>query len=258
VTFQIEITLRLDFLWRAQSIDEKEQMSVLEDVNAMLLQNMLPRHVATHYTNLMQMGAVSDSELYSEQYNNVAVMFASIPNFAEFYSEEVVNHEGIECLRLLNEIIIDFDEILLRPKFSAVEKIKTIGSTYMAAAGLSPRKEDEGSNWHCLCVLVEFAFQLQNRLEQSNSHSFQTFSLRVGINHGPVVAGVIGARKPQYDIWGNTVNVASRMESTGTLGKIQVTAETAAILESHGFVVEDRGEVEVKGKGKLKTSYVLQ
>jgi hypothetical protein len=199
---RIEITLRLDFLWRAQSIDEKEQMSVLEDVNAMLLQNMLPRHVATHYTNLMQMGAVSDSELYSEQYNNVAVMFASIPNFAEFYSEEVVNHEGIECLRLLNEIIIDFDEvaahqqnnshflvltsccnqILLRPKFSAVEKIKTIGSTYMAAAGLSPRKEDEGSNWHCLCVLVEFAFQLQNRLEQSNSHSFQTFSLRVGMD----------------------------------------------------------------------------
>jgi class 3 adenylate cyclase len=146
-------------------------------------------------------------------------------------------------------------QLLLRPKFSAVEKIKTIGSTYMAASGLSPGNQGR-DDWRFLYLLVEFAFQLQSRLEQINKHSFQTFSLRIGITHGPLVAGVIGARKPQYDIWGNTVNMASRMESTGTFGKIQVPKDTAAILSLNGFEVEERGMVKVKGKGEVLTSYV--
>ncbi|KTG41169.1 hypothetical protein cypCar_00017762 [Cyprinus carpio] len=77
-----------------------------------------------------------------------------------------------------------------------------------------------------------------------------------GINHGPVIAGVIGARKPQYDIWGNTVNVASRMESTGELGKIQVTEETSDVLQKLGYSCECRGLINVKGKGELKTFFV--
>ncbi|XP_062504926.1 adenylate cyclase type 2-like isoform X2 [Corticium candelabrum] len=253
---QVEYTLRLDFLWKTQSLGEKEQMDTLDEVNVMLLRNMLPKHVADHYTHLMHKGAISDNEPYAEHYDNVAVMFASIPNFAEFYSEEITNNKGIECLRLLNEIIADFDEVLLRPKFSSVEKIKTIGSTYMAASGLSPGNQGRDDAWHSLYILVDFAFQLQSRLEQINKHSFQNFCLRIGINHGPVVAGVIGARKPQYDIWGNTVNVASRMESTGTMGKIQVPHDTAAMLALNGFEVEERGLVKVKGKGELLTSYV--
>ncbi|XP_062505112.1 adenylate cyclase type 5-like [Corticium candelabrum] len=252
---QTEIALRLDFLWEAEAVGENKKMDTLEEVNGMLLQNVLPKHVASHFTRLMHRGTLSVNDLYSQQYNNVAVMFASIPNFANFYSEEVVNNQGIECLRLLHEIITDFDEVLLRPKFSSVEKIKTIGSTYMAAAGLSPEGD---ADWRCLCTLVEFAFQLKIKLEQNNQHSFQNFGLRIGINHGPVVAGVIGASKPQYDIWGNTVNVASRMESTGEIGKLQVTDETAEILKLHKYIVKERGTVDVKGKGKLRTSYVMQ
>ena len=104
-------------------------------------------------------------------------------------------------------------------------------------------------------VLVEFSMALMSKLDGINRHSFNSFRLRVGINHGPVIAGVIGARKPQYDIWGNTVNVASRMESTGELGKIQVTEETCTILQGLGYSCECRGLINVKGKGELRTYF---
>lgn len=111
----------------------------------------------------------------------------------------------------MNEIICDFDKLLLKPKFSCVEKIKTIGSTYMAAAGLQPghdiqehqleelkRRED-----HSVVALVELSLALNAVLAQINRESFQRFKLRIGINNGPVIAGVVGAHKPQYDIWGS-------------------------------------------------------
>ncbi|XP_073933858.1 adenylate cyclase type 2 isoform X4 [Castor canadensis] len=200
-------------------------------------------------------------ELYHQSYDCVCVMFASIPDFKEFYTESDVNKEGLECLRLLNEIIADFDDLLSKPKFSGVEKIKTIGSTYMAATGLSAvpsqehAQEPERQYMH-IGTMVEFAFALVAKLDAINKHSFNDFKLRVGINHGPVIAGVIGAQKPQYDIWGNTVNVASRMDSTGVLDKIQVTEETSLILQTLGYTCTCRGIINVKGKGDLKTYFV--
>ncbi|KAH7982107.1 hypothetical protein HPB52_002942 [Rhipicephalus sanguineus] len=198
-------------------------------------------------------------ELYHERYSNVAVMFASIPNYIEFYDETDVNKQGLECLRLLNEIICDFDKLLLKPKFSVIEKIKTIGSTYMAAAGLQPGREENGDkprDDHNVVSLVEFAIALTALLEQINRESFQRFKLRIGINHGPVIAGVVGAQKPQYDIWGNTVNVASRMDSCGVIGRIQVTEDTAKKLQECGYECECRGSTYVKGKGTLTTYFV--
>jgi adenylate cyclase 2 len=109
---QIEYTLRLDFLWKSQSQGEKEQMDTLDEINVILLQNMLPKHVADYYTCRMHKGLIGDNEVYAQHYDHVAVMFASIPNFPDFYSEEDTNNKGIECLRLLNEIIADFDEVL--------------------------------------------------------------------------------------------------------------------------------------------------
>ncbi|XP_054026081.1 adenylate cyclase type 7 [Dryobates pubescens] len=253
---QIDYYCRLDCLWKNKFKKEHEQFETMENVNRLLLENVLPAHVAAHF-----IGEKRNEDWYHQSYDCVCVMFASVPDFKVFYTECDVNKEGLECLRLLNEIIADFDELLLKPKFSGVEKIKTIGSTYMAAAGLSvtPGQENhqdkERQHAH-IGIMVEYGIALMSKLDGINRHSFNNFRLRVGINHGPVIAGVIGARKPQYDIWGNTVNVASRMESTGELGKIQVTEETSKILQELGYSCECRGLINVKGKGELRTYFV--
>ncbi|XP_074843960.1 adenylate cyclase type 2 [Carettochelys insculpta] len=254
---QNEYYCRLDFLWKNKFKKEREEIETMENLNRVLLENVLPAHVAEHFLarNL------KNEDLYHQSYDCVCVMFASIPDFKEFYTESDVNKEGLECLRLLNEIIADFDDLLSKPKFSGVEKIKTIGSTYMAATGLSATPSQEHSQeperqYMHIGTMVEFAFALVAKLDVINKHSFNDFKLRIGINHGPVIAGVIGAQKPQYDIWGNTVNVASRMDSTGVLDKIQVTEETNNILQTLGYMCTCRGIINVKGKGELKTYFV--
>uniref|UniRef100_A0A8C7YQ16 Adenylate cyclase type 2 n=1 Tax=Oryzias sinensis TaxID=183150 RepID=A0A8C7YQ16_9TELE len=254
---QNEYYCRLDFLWRDKFKRECEEIETMENLNRVLLENVLPAHVAEHFLGRNW----KNEDLYHQSYESVCVMFASIPDFKEFYTESDVNKEGLECLRLLNEIIADFDELLSKPKFSGVEKIKTIGSTYMAATGLNMTlvpecvQENERQYTH-IGTMVEFAFALVGKLELINKHSFNDFRLRIGINHGPVIAGVIGAQKPQYDIWGNSVNVASRMETTGVLGKIQVTEETSGILSDLGYMCSCRGIINVKGKGELKTFFI--
>uniref|UniRef100_F6Y347 Adenylate cyclase type 2 n=1 Tax=Macaca mulatta TaxID=9544 RepID=F6Y347_MACMU len=254
---QNEYYCRLDFLWKNKFKKEREEIETMENLNRVLLENVLPAHVAEHFLAR----SLKNEDLYHQSYDCVCVMFASIPDFKEFYTESDVNKEGLECLRLLNEIIADFDDLLSKPKFSGVEKIKTIGSTYMAATGLSAvpsqehAQEPERQYMH-IGTMVEFAFALVAKLDAINKHSFNDFKLRVGINHGPVIAGVIGAQKPQYDIWGNTVNVASRMDSTGVLDKIQVTEETSLVLQTLGYTCTCRGIINVKGKGDLKTYFV--
>ncbi|XP_028943378.1 adenylate cyclase type 7 [Antrostomus carolinensis] len=253
---QIDYYCRLDCLWKNKFKKEHEQFETMENVNRLLLENVLPAHVAAYF-----IGEKRNEDWYHQSYDCVCVMFASVPDFKVFYTECDVNKEGLECLRLLNEIIADFDELLLKPKFSGVEKIKTIGSTYMAAAGLSvtpgqENNQDKERQHAHIGIMVEYGIALMSKLDGINRHSFNNFRLRIGINHGPVIAGVIGARKPQYDIWGNTVNVASRMESTGELGRIQVTEETSKILQELGYSCECRGLINVKGKGELRTYFV--
>uniref|UniRef100_A0A673I199 adenylate cyclase n=1 Tax=Sinocyclocheilus rhinocerous TaxID=307959 RepID=A0A673I199_9TELE len=246
---QWEATARLDFLWRLQAQQEVQEMRDLREHNECLLHNILPAHVACHFLERNR----NDQELYSQSYDEVGVMFASIAGFNEYYEQKEINHEGVECLRLLNEIIADFDELLEETYFLDIEKIKTIGSCYMAASGLSPDKQ--------VNHLVLFALAMQETLKEINKkHSSNNFQLRVGIAHSPVVAGVIGATKPQYDIWGMTVNLASRMDSTGVSGKIQVPEATRNILADWGFVLELRGEIYIKGvserKGHVRTYFI--
>uniref|UniRef100_A0A4W5RRP5 Adenylate cyclase type 7 n=1 Tax=Hucho hucho TaxID=62062 RepID=A0A4W5RRP5_9TELE len=252
-----ESCFRQDFLLKNKNRTEQDEIETRENLNRLLLENVLPAHVAALFVGENK----KNEDLYYKSYDCVCVMFASVPDFKEFYTECDINKEGLECLRLLNEIIADFDELLSKPKFSGVEKIKTIGSTYMAAAGLSgtpgqENNQDRDRQQAQIGNMVEFAIALIGKLDGINRHSFNSFRLRVGINHGPVIAGVIGARKPQYDIWGNTVNVASRMESTGELGKIQVTEETSDVLQKLGYSCECRGLINVKGKGELTTFFV--
>lgn len=272
-------------------------------------------------------------DLYYKSYERVGVVFASVPNFSDFYSEVQGNNHGLECLRLLNEIICDFDAILDDPNFAPVDKIKTVGATYMAAVGLFPNfqlpslevaeqsvaetapvrtnnqtsssilsanvdvksreyiydtggvNDDDDDNYvyvddisaskqsgdpanqrpklasDFIAILVEFSLEMKRRLQDISKHSYNSFKLRVGINVGPVIAGVIGAGKPQFDIWGNTVNVASRMESTCELGKVQVTSEVYHLLNNYKFngrayKFTCRGSINVKGKGFMTTYYL--
>uniref|UniRef100_A0A8I4A4W8 Adenylate cyclase type 1 n=1 Tax=Callithrix jacchus TaxID=9483 RepID=A0A8I4A4W8_CALJA len=251
---QVDIRLRLDYLWAAQAEEEREDMEKVKLDNRRILFNLLPAHVAQHFL----MSNPRNMDLYYQSYSQVGVMFASIPNFNDFYIELDGNNMGVECLRLLNEIIADFDELMEKDFYKDIEKIKTIGSTYMAAVGLAPTsgaKAKKSISSH-LSTLADFAIEMFSVLDEINYQSYNDFVLRVGINVGPVVAGVIGARRPQYDIWGNTVNVASRMDSTGVQGRIQVTEEVHRLLRRCPYHFVCRGKVSVKGKGEMLTYFL--
>lgn len=246
----VEVTSRLDFLWKLQAENDLDDMEETQRTNRHLLKHILPDHLVNHFLRKDR----SPDELVSQWHDEVGVMFAGIPNFHEFYSET----KAIDCMRLLNEIIFDFDKLLMEKRFKSVEKIKTIGATYMAASGLAADRKTEKDNFEHLCALVDYAFALRDALEEINRHSYNQFRLRVGISCGPLVGGVIGARKPVYDIWGNTVNEASRMETTGAMDRIQVTKYTKEMLSHRGYGVECRGFVPVKGKGRMETWWVVR
>uniref|UniRef100_A0A672G7U4 adenylate cyclase n=1 Tax=Salarias fasciatus TaxID=181472 RepID=A0A672G7U4_SALFA len=258
----VEKLARTLFLWKIEVHEQKEKVYEMRRWNEALVTNMLPEHVARHFLGSKK----RDEELYSQSYDEIGVMFASIPNFSDFYTEESINNGGIECLRFLNEIISDFDSLLDEPHFRCITKIKTIGSTYMAASGVTPdvsngyscmkEEQSDRERWQHLADLADFALAMKVTLMNINYQSFNNFMLRIGLNKGGVLAGVIGARKPHYDIWGNTVNVASRMESTGVMGNIQVVEDCYNILKEYGFRFVRRGPILVKGKGELLTYFL--
>uniref|UniRef100_A0A8D0A7F8 Adenylate cyclase type 3 n=1 Tax=Sander lucioperca TaxID=283035 RepID=A0A8D0A7F8_SANLU len=257
----VEKLARTLFLWKIEVHEQKEKVYEMRRWNEALVTNMLPEHVARHFLGSKK----RDEELYSQSYDEIGVMFASIPNFSDFYTEESINNGGIECLRFLNEIISDFDSLLDEPQFRCITKIKTIGSTYMAASGVTPdvsngyscmKEQSDRERWQHLADLADFALAMKVTLMNINYQSFNNFMLRIGLNKGGVLAGVIGARKPHYDIWGNTVNVASRMESTGVMGNIQVVEDCYNILKEYGFRFVRRGPIFVKGKGELLTYFL--
>ncbi|XP_043546067.1 adenylate cyclase type 1-like isoform X1 [Chiloscyllium plagiosum] len=251
---QLDLKLRLDYLWAVQAEEERDDMERVKLDNKRILFNLLPAHVAQHFL----LSNPRNMDLYYQSYSQVGVMFASIPNFNDFYIELDGNNMGVECLRLLNEIIADFDELMDKECYKDIEKIKTIGSTYMGAVGLVPTTGTKAkrSIYSHLSTLADFAIEMFDVLDEINYQSYNDFVLRVGINVGPVVAGVIGARRPQYDIWGNTVNVASRMDSTGVQGKIQVTEDVYRMLNKNNYELVCRGKVSVKGKGEMLTYFL--
>lgn len=195
------------------------------------------------------------TQSYSKNHDSVGVIFASIVNFSEFYEETYEG--GKECYRVLNELIGDFDELLRKDEFKSVEKIKTIGATYMAASGLNVQQlaenDDDSPHAH-LRALFNFALEMMGVLEDFNKNMLGFgFKLRIGFNHGPLTAGVIGTTKLLYDIWGDTVNIASRMDSTGVECRVQVSEESHAVLSAMGLEFDYRGTVNVKGKGQMRT-----
>jgi adenylate cyclase len=178
----------------------------------------------------------------AEHFNDVTVLFADIVGFTEIASQI----SAIQLVNILNQIFSVFDQL---SEQYGVEKIKTIGDAYMVVGGLPRRRPD-----HTQAIAL-IALDMQTAIAQFNAENNKNFSIRIGIHTGPVVAGVIGIKKFTYDLWGDTVNIASRMESQGLAGKIQVTEATYHRLQNH-FLFEKRGEIEIKGKGKM-TTYML-
>ncbi len=171
----------------------------------------------------------------ADGFASVTILFADLVNFTQL-SEEL---SPSELVALLNEIFSAFDR--LTEKYG-LEKIKTIGDAYMAVGGL-PRPSPDHAE-----AIAEMAIAMQREIEHFNQRHHHHCQLRIGINTGPVVAGVIGTKKFIYDLWGDTVNIASRMESHGIPGEIQVTQATYECLK-HRYTFKYRGEIMVKGKG---------
>ncbi|XP_034474309.1 adenylate cyclase type 9 [Drosophila innubila] len=236
---EFEIGYRLTFYGNAVANQDKVRVQNMKNQADMLLHNIIPKHVAEHLKNTAK---------YSENHHNIAIIFASIVNFNEMYDESYLG--GKEFLRVLNELIGDFDELLSHPKFRAVEKIKTIGSTFMAASGLDPSHRGTGDEH--IHTLMEFAIEMQQVVNEFNKDLLEfNLILRIGMNIGDVTAGVIGTSKLYYDIWGDAVNVASRMDSTGLPNRIQVGKDCLPFLAAC-YEFEPRGSVYVKGKDHME------
>ena len=154
----------------------------------------------------------------------------------------------LELVNLLNQMFSTFDK--LAQKYG-LEKIKTIGDAYMVAGGLPVPRGDHAE------AVAQMALDMQEAIKQFQADLGEPFQIRIGINTGPVIAGVIGIKKFIYDLWGDTVNVASRMESSGIPGRIQVSATTYDILKDK-FLLEKRGAVLIKGKGEMITYWLTE
>uniref|UniRef100_A0A8D0LAZ3 Adenylate cyclase type 9 n=1 Tax=Sphenodon punctatus TaxID=8508 RepID=A0A8D0LAZ3_SPHPU len=241
---EFEVSYRLHYHGDVEADLHRTKIQSMRDQADWLLRNIIPYHVAEQ---------LKVSQSYSKNHDSGGVIFASIVNFSEFYEE---NYEGgKECYRVLNELIGDFDELLSKPDYSSIEKIKTIGATYMAASGLNTSQCQDSNHPHGhLKTLFEFAKEMMRVVDDFNNNMLWfNFKLRIGFNHGPLTAGVIGTTKLLYDIWGDTVNIASRMDTTGVECRIQVSEESYRVLNKMSYDFDYRGTVNVKGKGQMKT-----
>lgn len=200
-----------------------------------LLVNILPYQIAQR----LKLG----TRTIAESFNEVSVLFADLVDFTAATSKMTPR----QLVKLLNEIFSMFDQLA---EFYQLEKIKTIGDAYMVAGGLPTAKANHNE------AIADFALDIVEAIKEFPRLDGCPFQLRVGINTGPVVAGVIGQRKFAYDLWGDTVNIASRMEATGEGQKIQVTPELYEILKDK-FVLQKRGYVAVKGRGPMTTYWLL-
>lgn len=199
-----------------------------------LLLNILPESIA----HQLKEGHSSIADGFAE----VTILFADIVGFTQL-SEHVPPGQ---LVNILNEIFSAFDHL---SEQHGLEKIKTIGDAYMVASGIPTPRSDHAE------AIAEMALDMQDELARFNIKNIATLNIRIGINTGPVVAGVIGTKKFIYDLWGDAVNTASRMESHGLPGSIHVTQSTYERLRDK-YLFEERGVIQVKGKGEMTTYFL--
>ncbi len=207
-------------------------LKMLDDERAKsehLLLNILPKPIAEILKN--------ESRTIADQFDQVSVLFADIVDFTPMSALVT----PVELVELLNEVFSYFDTLVEKYR---LEKIKTIGDCYMAAAGLPQQRPDHAH------VLIRMAIDVREHFAEHPCRG-RLLSFRIGINSGAVVAGVIGHTKFAYDLWGDVVNTASRMESHGVGGEIQITRATYELIKTD-FVCVPRGVVNVKGKGEME------
>lgn len=200
-----------------------------------LLLNILPKQIA----DILK----KEERVIADHYDGASILFADLVGFTPMSAQMTPT----EMIEMLNQIYSHIDS--LAEKYD-VEKIRTIGDNYMVASGVPSTRPDHAQ---ALANMALDILAYTKKLPTQNGHAI---SFRIGINSGPLIAGVIGQKKFHYDVWGDTVNTASRMESHGEPGKIQVTKSTYKLVMNE-FVFEARGKIDVKGKGEMETWFLI-
>jgi class 3 adenylate cyclase len=228
------LALILVFGYRAL-LQTFSRLQVERDRSESLLLNVLPQPIAERLK--------SGEGVIADRFPEITVLFSHIVGFTELSS----SIRPQDLVAMLNSIFKEFDAIASR---HGLEKIKTIGDAYMVAAGLPQYCDDHAMR------AADMALEMLEAVEAFNRKSDADLSIRIGLHSGSAVAGVIGTKKFAYDIWGDTVNIASRMESHGEPGMIHISEETASHLK-YDYEIEPRGAITVKGKGMMETFYLL-
>ena len=206
-----------------------------QDLSESLLLNVLPREIAARLKG--------GEQTIADHHPSVSILFADLVGFTPLTNVLSPN----EMVELLNDIYSHFDTLIEK---HGVEKIRTIGDNYMVAAGLPLSREDHAQ------VLAQLALEMNAYITSQAPVGGRRLAFRMGINSGPVIAGVIGQKKFAYDVWGDTVNTASRMESQGAPGAIQITRATYELIKDE-FHCESHGPIDVKGKGEMETWFLV-
>jgi adenylate cyclase len=201
-----------------------------------LLANILPAAIAARLKR--------EEYPIADHFDEVSVLFADVVDFTPF----AASHGPAAVVNLLNTLFYAFDDMVER---HGLEKIKTVGDAYMVASGVPRQRADHAA------AIVDLAVEMIALSETLSRAPDQHLALRIGIHSGPVVAGVIGKHKFSYDLWGGTVNLASRLQSTGEPGEIHISAETARRL-GPDHPMEERGTIEIKGIGAVRTYYLAR
>jgi len=211
-----------------------QQLEIEQKKSERLLLNVLPEPIAQRLKQ--------KPEIIADSFASVTILFADIVGFTKMSTRI----SAPKLVELLNEIFSAFDELAIR---HGLEKIKTIGDAYMVVGGLPVERPDHAE------AIAEMALDMQEAIARIDIKHREAFCMRIGIHSGPVVAGVIGTHKFIYDLWGDSVNLASRMESHGIPGCIQVSEATYKLLQDK-YIFEKRGSIPLKGRGDM-TTYLL-
>ena len=227
--------LRLEALVQERTKD----LEIEKDKSDKLLRSILPDKIAD------KLKETAGNKAFGEDFENVTILFSDIVGFTKVSS----GHSAKEIVKALNDMFSRFDERAIK---MGVEKIKTIGDAYMAACGVPEANENHAR------IMIDFAKGMLKDLEENNKNADIKFQIRIGLNCGPVTAGVIGTHKFIYDVWGNTVNVASRMETAANPDGIRITEDLKKELKGQrGLKFSEPVECQVKGKGRMKAYDIL-